>query len=104
MNATRRFAGPLTILLIVAACSGGPSAASPTTPGATAPSPAAPGSSAPAIDRSRGPIGTDVPPRRGRWWLGNLAGGFIDPKPGQLDVHPVRMDLLTRPSTAGTSW
>jgi hypothetical protein len=77
MQTTRRFSGLLILVVLVAACSG---AASPV-PSAVAPSlgPNTPVTNAPGN-------GGGVDPGDG--------GGLVEPKPGQLDVHPVAMDLL----------
>jgi hypothetical protein len=76
MQTTRRFAGLLILVALVAACAG--SAAS------------APPSTAPTIDPNT-PV-TDAPGNGGG--VSGDGGGLVEPKPGQLDVHPVAMDLL----------
>jgi hypothetical protein len=86
MLTTRRFAGLLTTLLMIAAiaaCSDGAVSIAPT----TGPSAAAP------LDPDA-PVSTEVPP--GGAGTGIDPGGqFVDPKPGQLDPHPVAISLLT---------
>jgi hypothetical protein len=76
MQITRRLAGLVTLVVLVAACSGSAASASP--------------SSAPPIDPDT-PV-TNAPGDGGG--VPGDGGGLVVPKPGQLDVHPVRMDLL----------
>lgn len=71
MNTIRRLAGPLLVVVLAAACTGGadpsPSAAPSATPPAATPPAATPGN----------------------------GDGFVIPKPGQLDPRPVPMDGLS---------
>ena len=91
MQTLRRLAGPLALVLLVAACtgaagsSGSPAPSSP--PATAAPSPSA---DPPATVDPNEPVGTDVPPGGG----GGGNGPLIVPKPGQLEPRPVRMDEL----------
>ena len=97
MHTLRRLAGPLVLVLLVAACTGSaapsdgaasggpPVTASPASSATPAPS-ALPSASA----DPNGAVGTGVPPASAD--LGNPPP--MQPKPGQLDVHPVKMDSL----------
>jgi hypothetical protein len=81
---SRSTVGLLCIGLLAAACSAG--SAAPSTPPTSAPS--APAASAPAdgtVTSPPGGIGQDP-------GAGGPDGGFVQPKPGQLDVHPVAID------------
>ncbi len=103
MRTLRRLAGPLSVVVLVTACAGSASPTAPppdstagvpliAAPSASAPADASPsaGPDTPVTDDPNAPIGTDVPP--GSSDPGQ--GPFVIPKPGQLDVHPVRLDLL----------
>lgn len=84
MNTIRRLAGPLALIVVVAACSAGGPAAPSVTPGPSAPAASpSPDPSAPATGAPGG--GTDP----------GVGGGLIVPKPGQIDPKPVPMDGLT---------
>lgn len=87
MKTTHRLAGLLTIVVLAVACSSGAAASA---PAASSPPPNQAPSASPDPNA---PVGTDVPPSDGTGG-GDGTGDFIVPKPGQLDVHPVRMDLL----------
>jgi hypothetical protein len=92
MQTTRRFAGLLILVALVAACAGSATSAPPST--------------APTIDPNT-PV-TDAPGNGGGGVSGD-GGGLVEPKPGQLDVHPVAMDLLEaavdgRHVVVTTSW
>jgi hypothetical protein len=81
---SRSTVGLLCIGLLAAACSAG--SAAPTTPPTSAPS--APAASAPpdgTVTSPPGAIGQDPGP-------GGSTGGFVVPKGGQLDLHPVAID------------
>lgn len=97
MHTLRRLAGPLVLVLLVAACTGSAAPSASTASGGppVTASPAGPITPAPstipsATDDPNGAVGTDVPPSGGD--LGNPPP--MRPKPGQLDVHPVKMDKL----------
>ena len=91
MKTPRRLAGLLTVVLLAAACSAGTGGASPAASN-HAPSSAPPSAS---LDPNA-PVGTDVPPSDGTGGGSDGgAGGFVEPKPGQLDVHPVKLDGLS---------
>ncbi len=98
MHTLRRLAGPLTLVLLVSACTSAAapsgSAATPTPPTSASPAPSV---AAPASDDPNGSVGTDVPPGGGD--PGN--GPLTVAKPGQLDVHPVKMDGLATTVTGG---
>jgi hypothetical protein len=84
----RSTAGIILFGLLAAACSSGPGVSVP--PGGASPSVAPPsaGASVPpdgTVTSPPGGIGQDPGP-------GGPAGGFVVPKPGQLDVHPVAID------------
>lgn len=95
MHTLRRLAGPLALVLLVAACTGtgAPSGSVASSGPPVTASPAGSVTPAPSVEPSvtddpNGAVGTDVPPAN---------GGIGDPppmvpKPGQLDVHPVKMD------------
>ncbi len=68
MNTIRRATGPLLVMVLLAACTGGGGSA----PSATAPPSATPPASVPGD-----------------------GDGLVIPKPGQLDPRPVPMDKLT---------
>lgn len=90
MHTLRRLAALLILLLVVVACSGtaGPAASTSGAPPASAfPTPSV---EPPVSDDPDGAVGTDVPPASDD--LGNPPP--IVAKPGQLDVHPVKMDGL----------
>ncbi len=92
MLTTRRLAGLLATVAIavsLAACAGGGGSPAPT-PGPSA----IPSVEPPVASGPDAPVGTDLPPGGG---LPDPGTGdqFIDPQPGQLDVHPVAIDLLT---------
>ena len=104
MPTVRRLAGLLSIVFLVTACAGSASTTAPSpdqTAGvppiaAPSPSPAADespstGPDSPVTDDPNAPVGTDVPPGAGDPDKGPVA----IPKPGQLDVHPVRLDGLS---------
>lgn len=76
MQTTRRLAGLLTLVVVIAACSGA---------GASTPP-----SAAPSVDPNT-PV-TNAPGNGGGVDPGD--GGLVEPKPGQLDVHAVPMNLL----------
>ena len=95
MLTTRRLAGllaTLVVVVVVAACGGGVASETPTSAASGAPGSGAP-TPAPSLDPNA-PVGTDLPPGGG---LPDPGTGdqFVDPQPGQLDVHPVAIDLLT---------
>jgi hypothetical protein len=102
MRTLRRLAGPLSLVILVAACAGSaaaPSAAPsagtsgppPTAaPPSTSPSPSA-AVDAPVTDDPGLPVGTDVPPASDDPGQGQIT----IPKPGQLDPRPVSLDLLS---------
>ncbi len=103
MRTLRRLAGPLSLVILVTACAGSvsPTARPPdktagmppiSMPSASPSADASPssGPTSPATDDPNAPIGTDVPP--GTSEPGN--GPVIIPKPGQLEIRPVRLDLL----------
>ena len=88
MPTLRRLAGLLILLLLVVACTG-------TRAQSGSPSPAGSASPTPSLEPSvsddpDGAVGTDVPPASGDL----VNPPLIVPKPGQLDVHPVKMDGL----------
>jgi hypothetical protein len=103
MRILRRLAGSLSVVFLVAACAGSASPTAPppdrtagappvAVPSGSPPAAASPsiGPDSPVTDDPNAPIGTDVPP--GTSDPGQ--GPFVIAKPGQLDVHPVRLDGL----------
>jgi hypothetical protein len=102
MRTLRRLAGPLSVAILVTACAGSvyPTAPPPdrtagvpiAAPSASPPADASPssGPDSPVTDDPNAPIGTDVPP--GTSDPGK--GPFLIAKPGQLEIHPVRLDAL----------
>lgn len=106
MTDLRRLAGPLAIALLVVACTGAaaPSASAPprsTDPGTTPPTMTDPGSGHAGSSDPNAPIGTIIPPAGGGNGSGGSGGSGTGggdpevPKPGQLDIHPVRLDSLS---------
>lgn len=95
MHILHRLAGPLALVLLVAACTGTAAPSGGTASGGPPASASPAGDVTPAAsplpsgtDDPNDAVGTDVPPASGD--LGNPPP--MVPKPGQLDVHPVRMD------------
>jgi hypothetical protein len=83
MRTTCRLAGLLIVLLLAAACAGGGATSAPASP-----------TSGPSLSPDT-PVSTDVPPDGGATGGAPGGDGLVLPKPGQLDVHPVAMDVLT---------
>jgi hypothetical protein len=94
MKTSRRLAGLLAPLVLVAACSSAGGTGSPTGGGGAVPGTAAP-NAAPSQDDGT-TTGPDQPVGTGLPHVEPGPGGatFVSPKPGQLDVHPVRMDSI----------
>jgi hypothetical protein len=98
MQTLRRLAGPLALVLLVAACAGtaapsgspAPSGA-PTSPSIAPTDAPTPSLGPPASDDPDGSVATDVPPGDG----GAGKPPLTLPKPGQLDLHPVAIDTLS---------
>lgn len=98
MQTLRRLAGPLALVVLVAACTGTAAPSGSTASGAppTSTPPGGSGSAAPSVeppatDDPDAPVGTEVPH--------GPSDNPNDPpltiaKPGQLDLHQVRMDRL----------
>ena len=100
MTTTRRLAGLLAVVALVAACSGAGGAApslqpSPSADPGAGTSPGQPGTGIPGIGDGTTtspdqPVGTGLPHVE----PGPGGATFVTPKPGQLDVHPVAMDSI----------
>jgi hypothetical protein len=99
MQTLRRLAGPLALVLVVAACAGAaaPSASpapsgAPTSPSAAPTDTSAPSLTPPASDDPDGSVATEAPHGPS---TGPGDPPLTIPKPGQLDLHPVAIDTLS---------
>ncbi len=93
MKTTHRLAALLAIVALVAACTSSGATASPPAGASTDPAgsgPVLPGASS-GTKGPDAPVGTDTPHVE----PGPGGATFVTPKPGQLDVHPVRMDSIS---------
>jgi hypothetical protein len=93
MKTTRRLAGLLAIVALVAACSSSGAAGS--TPAGTdsgaSTGPILPSADTGATKGPDTPVGSDLPHVE----PGPGSATFVTPKPGQQEIHPVAMDALS---------
>ena len=82
--AGRSVAGPLSIAMLLVACSSGAGSSTAPSPNPSAAPPDAPVTAPPSTG-----VGTDPV------FPGDPARAFVVPKPGQLDVHPVPIDSFS---------